>query len=713
MKTETNQIKSKYPLLKGEGLPAFNEITPDAINKQIPLLIKNLEVELAKLEDKFENKLKSKQSLEWNEVILPIYTLSEKLRWSWGAVSHLNGVSNTAELRAAHTEQQPNVISFLNKIGQSQAIYKALLNLRQNSKYELEQVQKRILDLEIVSMDHRGVGLDSSSKSLFNSYSQRLAELSTTFSNNVLDATKNWTLLITKKSEVEGLPNRALKLLSSAAKEAGDSGLNGAIPNAENGPWRLGLDMPRYLAFMSNGSSRKTREFLYKAYVSRASTGNSNNRDLIEEILILRSKQAQLLGYKSWAEFSLSTKMAKNVDAVEKLLFELLAAAMPAAQKELNNLKEFAQNKNGHCYSDLSPWDISYWSEQLKQEQFKLNQEALRPWFPLPKVLQGLFKLCERLFDITIEEADGEAPVWNKDVRFFRLLDSNGSPLSFFYLDPYSRPSNKRGGAWMDECIGRTKSKSGGFTLPVAYLICNQTPPTESHPSLMSFEEVETLFHEFGHGLQHMLTKVDYPQAAGINNVEWDAVELPSQFMENWCLEEKTLMSISGHWETGKPLPKSEFKKLIEAKKFNAGISTLRQIHFALTDLRLHSQWNKKDGISPDELRRQIAKTTSVLPPIEEDQFLCAFSHIFAGGYSAGYYSYKWAEVLSADAFAAFEEIDHDDEANIKRTGRKFLETVLSQGGSRSAEEIFLDFRGREATTDSLIRQSGLNDINP
>ena len=351
---------------------------------------------------------------------------------------------------------------------------------------------------------------------------------------------------------------------------------------------------------------------------------------------------------------------------------------------------------------------MTYWAEKLRQEEFDLNQEALRPWFPLPQVLDGLFNLCSRLFGITIHAADREAPVWHPDVRFFRVSDRDGTPLAAFYLDPYSRPASKRGGAWMDECLNRSRAEDGSMTLPVAYLICNQTPPTDTAPSLMSFEEVETLFHEFGHGLQHMLTTVNYPQAAGINNVEWDAVELPSQFMENWCLDRATLMGMARHWQTGEPLPEADYQKLLRARTFMSGCATLRQVHFALTDLRLHSQWTPELGISPDALRRELAPATTVIPPIADDHFLCAFSHIFAGGYSAGYYSYKWAEVLSADAFSAFEEVGLDQEEQVQATGQRFRDTVLSLGGSRSPAEIYQAFRGRAASTDALIRQSGL-----
>jgi oligopeptidase A len=402
--------------------------------------------------------------------------------------------------------------------------------------------------------------------------------------------------------------------------------------------------------------------------------------------------------------------MAGSVAEVEQLLDDLRAAAYPVAVRELEELRAIARRQGAPEADDLKPWDVAFWAEKLRQESFELDSEALRPWFPLDQVLQGLFGLCQRLFDIRIVSTDpGEAPTWHPDVRYFRVLDgASGAPLAAFYLDPFSRPGSKRGGAWMDECLGRSRTAAGEPVLPVAYLICNQSPPVGETPSLMTFDEVETLFHEFGHGLQHMLTTVERPQAAGINNVEWDAVELPSQFMENWCYDRATLMGMARHWQTGEPLPEADYQKLLAARTFMGGSATLRQVHFALTDLRLHSAWSPEGGQSPEQLRRELARTTTVLEPIPEDAFLCAFSHIFAGGYSAGYYSYKWAEVLSADAFSAFEEVGLDVEDEVAATGRRFRDTVLSLGGSRSPAEIFEAFRGRPPSPEALIRHSGL-----
>ena len=698
-----NKIPS---LLKGSGLPNYKEITPNEITKHLPSLIKKLNNELNSLEEIIEQN----NSPRWEDIMTPLYKISERLRWSWGAICHLNGVCNSDQLRKAYSSQQPDIIRFSNRIGQSKIIHRALCKLKQSQFKFLDNTQIRILDKEILSMKNRGVGLEGKERDDFNIISERLGELSNKFSNNVLDATKQWTFLLTNHSQVDGLPVRTLESLAQSAKESNQHIFNkDNQPNAKDGPWLMTIDMPTYISFMTYGKDRKLREKIYKAHIGKASEGAFNNKELIEEILNLRQKQSELLGYKNWAELSLSNKMANDVYEVEKLLEELREAAMPRAKKELEELKDCADRNNAPESEKLAPWDIAYWSECLQQEKFDLNQETLRPWFPLPQVLNGLFSLCEKLFDIKIKSGSGNIPKWHDDVKFFDVLDNQEKIIASFYLDPYTRPKSKRGGAWMDECLIREKSNNERIVLPVAYLICNQTPPIGDTPSLMSFEEVKTLFHEFGHGLQHMLTTINYPQASGINNVDWDAVELPSQFMENWCLEKKTLGVMAKHWETGEPLPETELKKLKNSKTFNSGLSTLRQVHFALTDIKLHSNWNKQLGISPDELRREIAKTTTAIPPIPEDQFLCAFSHIFAGGYAAGYYSYKWAEVLSADAFSAFEEVGLENETEIKKAGKRFKDTVLSLGGSQDPSKVFQMFRERGPTTKALIRHSGLD----
>ena len=748
----------KAPLLVGEGLPAFGAITAAQVEEHIPDLLSLLNGELDALEALLSQALAAGRLLDWAEVMDPLQRLGEQLRWSWGVVGHLNGVCNSPELRLAHASQQAAVVQFGSRAGQSQVIFQALQTLERQHQAAhpgapglLDPTQQRILAAELRDMQLRGVGLEGEVQAAFNQASQELAELSTRFSNQVLDATNGWTLTLDAPAQTEGLPTSLKDQLAQAARAAGLVAADGNEPSSETGPWLLGLDMPRYAPVLKYSRNRGLREQLYRAHVSRASgqgeaadtsssdpsrheppkAGPLNNWPLIETILTLRGDQARRLGFVNWAEVSLAAKMADSVTSVEALLEELRAAAFPMAEAELEQLRQCAARHGAPEASDLQSWDVAFWAEVLRQESFSLDSEALRPYFPLPAVLEGLFALCGRLFGIRIEAADGEAPIWHPDVRFFRVLEASGGaasaadqepqpgapqafsagsrqPIAAFYLDPYSRPGSKRGGAWMDECLVRSLGPDGTPVWPVAYLICNQSPPVGDTPSLMTFEEVETLFHEFGHGLQHMLTTVDRPQAAGINNVEWDAVELPSQFMENWCYDRATLLGMARHWQSGDPLPEAEFAKLHAARTFMGGAATLRQVHLALTDLRLHSEWSPDCGETPEQLRRRIATTTTVLAPIDADAFLCSFGHIFAGGYAAGYYAYKWAEVLSADAFSAFEEGGLENETQIQATGRRFRDTVLSLGGSRSPAEVFEAFRGRQPSTEALIRHSGL-----
>ncbi len=682
-------------------LPEFKKFTSDKINQEFPQVIKKINLDFQNIENFLSNYL-DQDSLEWGKVINPLNEVNEIIRWSWGVISHLNGVKNSESLREIYSKFLPEIINISNKFGQSKIIYNALVKLKETNNFD--GIKNRILDKEIIEMEHKGISLNIKDQKEFNAISEKLGKLSTNFSNNVLDATNGWSLILNDKSKVDGLPERVLELMSISAhehlKKEGE-------PDTDNGPWKLSLDIPTYTSFMTYANDRSLREKLYKAFVSRASQGENNNSQIIEDIISLRTKQAKLLGYESWAELSLSTKMAKEIKNVEKLLEELRKPAFKKAKNELEILNKFAKDNGFLKTEDLEPWDISYWSELLRKEKLNLDQESLRPWFPLNDVLKGLFDLSEKLFEIKVIESTNKAPVWNDDVLFFNIFNKDNEKIASFYLDPYSRPESKRGGAWMDECLN--KNNIGRNTLPVAYLVCNQTPPSKDKPSLMSFDEVQTLFHEFGHGLQHMLTTVNLPQAAGINNVEWDAVELPSQFMENWCFHKNTLLNIAKHYKTGESLSDANFEKLVKNRTFNCGMATLRQLHFAITDLRLHSNIDSNECKTADEIRKEIALQTTVIDPIKEDKFLCCFSHIFAGGYSAGYYSYKWAEVLSADAFSMFEEADLENNKNIKVVGRKFKDTILSLGGSLSPLEVFKLFRGREPKTDPLIRHLGLS----
>ncbi|MDE5112792.1 MAG: M3 family metallopeptidase [Trichodesmium sp. St15_bin1_1] len=692
-------VVTKNTLLIGQGLPPFESIKSEDIVPAITGLLIELEQELINLEATVKP--------TWNDLVEPLQKLEDRLTWTWGIVGHLMGVKNSPELRKAYNEIQPKVVEFINKLNQSQPIYQAFKNLSNSDSWEnLDVGQKRIVEAAIKDAELSGVSLEGEKRENFNAIELELAELSNKFSNNVLDATKAFSLTLTKKEEVDSLPP---SLLSLAAQAARDDGAENAT--AENGPWRITLDYPSFIPFMQHCKKRELREQLYKASISRASTEELNNYPLIQRILELRQEKTKILGFNSYAELSLATKMAPSVAAVEKLLEELRSVSYDAAVKELEELKQFAASKNAPEANDFKRWDMSFWSERLREEKFSFTVEELRPYFPLPQVLDGLFSLVKRIFGINITAADGEAPLWHEDVRYFQISDETNTPIAYFYLDAYSRPAEKRGGAWMDECINRAKIVENGkkiLRLPVAYLQCNQTPPVDGKPSLMSFSEVETLFHEFGHGLQHMLTTVDYGGAAGINNVEWDAVELPSQFMENWCYDRSTLFGMAKHYETGETLPEHYYQKLLAAKNYMSGSGMLRQLHFALVDIELHHRYQVGGKETVVELRRRVAETTTVLPILPEDAFLCAFSHIFAGGYAAGYYSYKWAEVLSADAFAAFEEAGLGNQQAIAICGKRFRDTVLALGGSLHPMEVFKTFRGREPNTEPLLRHSGL-----
>lgn len=696
---KNSMVVTKNTLLIGQGLPPFESIKSEDVVPAITGLLIELEQELINLEATVKP--------TWNDLVEPLQKLEDRLTWSWGIVGHLMGVKNSPELRKAYNEIQPKVVEFINKLSQSQPIYQAFKNLSNSDSWEnLDVGQKRIVEATIKDAELSGVSLEGEKRENFNAIELELAELSNKFSNNVLDATKAFSLTLTKKEEVDSLPP---SLLSLAAQAARDDGAENAT--AENGPWRITLDYPSFIPFMQHCKKRELREQLYKASISRASSEELNNYPLIQRILELRQEKTKILGFNSYAELSLATKMAPSVAAVEKLLEELRSVSYDAAVKELEELKQFAASKNAPEANDFKRWDMSFWSERLREEKFSFTVEELRPYFPLPQVLDGLFSLVKRIFGINITAADGEAPLWHEDVRYFQISDETNTPIAYFYLDAYSRPAEKRGGAWMDECINRAKIVENGqkiLRLPVAYLQCNQTPPVDGKPSLMSFSEVETLFHEFGHGLQHMLTTVDYGGAAGINNVEWDAVELPSQFMENWCYDRSTLFGMAKHYETGETLPEHYYQKLLAAKNYMSGSGMLRQLHFALVDIELHHRYQVGGKETVVELRRRVAETTTVLPILPEDAFLCAFSHIFAGGYAAGYYSYKWAEVLSADAFAAFEEAGLGNQQAIAICGKRFRDTVLALGGSLHPMEVFKTFRGREPNTEPLLRHSGL-----
>ncbi len=695
------------PLLRpATTLPAFDEIRPEHVVPGIRALVKEVEGMLEALERDVKP--------GWDTLVDPIERMQDRLGFGFGIVDHLMSVSNSPPLREAYDQVEPEVVKLLTRIGQSQPIYRGLVALRAlgalgegSAGNNLDPEERRILDKLIQEAELSGVALEGAARERFQQIRLELAELATRFGNQLLDATKAFAQDLSSSEEIEGLPPSFLEMAAQAARAAGNET---ATPAA--GPWRVTLDGPSYVGFMKHAKRRDLRETLYRAHLRRASEGNLDNGPLIDAMLRLRLEEAKLLGFETYAELSLSRKMAGAVSSAEKLLEELLSASHGAAVRDLEEARAFMIQRGAAAEAaDVRHWDVPYWSERLREARYDYSEEQIRKFFPLPRVLDGLFALAKRLFAIEVTPADGETPVWHPDVRFFQVRTLDGEPIAAFYLDPYSRPAEKKGGAWMNEVVGRSRlfaPKGLKARLPVAYLICNGSPPVDGNPSLMTFREIETLFHEFGHSLQHMLTRVDLGLASGIRNVEWDAVELPSQFMENWCYHRDTLVGLSEHVETKAPLPDELFEKIRASRTFQAGLSTLRQLNFGFLDLELHHRFTPGGADTPFDVQRRVAARTTVLPPIPEDRFLCSFSHIFQGGYAAGYYSYKWAEVLSADAFAAFEEAGLERSEAVAETGRRFRETVLALGGSESPMEVFKKFRGREPTTAALLRHSGL-----
>ncbi|EFN52299.1 hypothetical protein CHLNCDRAFT_139059 [Chlorella variabilis] len=715
------QITGGNPLLTDSPFPAYSEVKAEHVVPGIRALLAELHAEVDRLEASVEP--------SWEGLVQPLERIVDRLSRAWGTVSHLKAVKDTEELRKAVEEVQPERVKLSLRLSQSKPLYEAFRALREGPSWgQLSEAQQRIVEGELRDFKLGGVALEGEAKERFNEIQQELSQLSTKFSNNVLDGTKAYKKLLTDKADVEGLPESALAL---AAQQAAKEGHEGATPEA--GPWLFTLDFPSYFPVMTHAKNRALREEMYRASITRASSGDIDNTPIIEKasgeqragscgraaqqgsitrraavpVLALRQEKAELLGFPNFAEVSMASKMA-TLETAEQLLEELRGASFEAAKRDLQDIQEFAAEQGST--EPLQQWDVSFWAERLKEAKYALEEEQLRPYFALPNVLEGLFGLAKRLFDVDIEPADGKAPVWHEDVRFF-VVKKGGRPKAYFYLDPYSRPSEKRGGAWMDEVCGQSRLfavEGEEVRLPVAHMVCNQTPPVGGKPSLMTFREVETLFHEFGHAAQHMLTEQQEGLVAGIRGVEWDAVELPSQFMENWCYHRKTLYSFARHYDSGEPLPEELYQRLLAARTYRSGSMTLRQVHFASVDLELHARFKPGQGESVFDRDQAMAKRTMVMPPLPEDRFLCSFSHIFAGGYSAGYYSYKFAEVLSADAFAAFEEVGLEDEAAVAETGARFRDTVLALGGGREPGLVFRDFRGRDPTPEALLRHSGL-----
>jgi oligopeptidase A len=692
------------PFLAIEGLPPFDRMEPKHV---VPAMEKVLADSEAVIE-----KIEATLTPTWEGLLEPLDEIGIPHEYSWGCISHLMAVKNSPELRAAHEEVQPKLVELGLRVSQSKPVYEGLIAIRDGAEWDnLDEAQRRIVEQNIRGAEHAGVGLEGKDKERFLEISRELSQIGTQFSNNALDARKGFELVLTEKDATKGWPQSLRDVATQSYNEArGEE--NSAVEKdveeatAEGGPWRITLDFPSFLPFTQHHRVRADRETIYRAQATLASSGDFDNTDLIAQTLRLRKEKVGLLGYATYADFSLSNKMAPDVAAVERMFDELIEPSRPHAQQDLEDLRVLARD-SGQT-EELLHWDLHFWSERLREQRFDYTDDELRPYFPMPRVLDGLFGVVERLFDVTIQSADGEASVWQKDVRFFKVVDAAGDHLASFYLDPYSRPADKRGGAWMNDCISRRRLH-GKLTLPVVHIVCNGTPPVGDRPSLMSFGEVETLFHEFGHGLQGMLTTVDYGEASGVNGVEWDAVELASQFMENWCYHKPTLLGMTKHVETDAALPDELFDKITAARNYRAGSMMLRQLEFGKTDMTLHHAFDANGSDTVFDVHRRVSEEMSVFPLFEGDRLLCSFGHIFAGGYAAGYYSYKWAEVLSADAWGAFEEAGLDNEQELRALGRRFRDTVLALGGGRHPMDVFRDFRGREPDTKALLRQMGLS----
>ncbi|MBS10916.1 MAG: peptidase M3 [Gemmatimonadetes bacterium] len=692
------------PLLVTEGLLPYDRIEPEHI-------VPAMEHVIAEAEKKIE-KIEKELASTWDGLMKPMEDLDHAFAYAWSPVHHFLGVKNSDPLREAHETIQPKMVELRLRISQSKPVYDGLVAIRDGDEWDrLDEPQQRAIENNIRSAKHAGVGLEGEAKERFLEISRELSKLSTDFSNHLLDARKQFELIITDVEAIDGWPTTLKQIAAQSYNEARSSDGSEAFSDADEatadgGPWRITLDYPSYMPFMQHHRSRADRERLYRGQMTLASEGELDNTEIINRILTLRREQAVLLGYGTYADLSLASKMAPDVNAVHRMFDDLGAPSKPFAEEDLARLRDLAVSSGQS--EPLAHWDVGFWAERLREQEFDYTDEQLRPYFPLPRVLDGLFGLAERLFDVKIERADGEAPVWHDDVQYFTVSDaSSGEPMASFYLDPYSRPSEKRGGAWMAGCLDR-RVIDDQIRLPVVHLVCNGTPPVGDTPSLMGFREVETLFHEFGHGLQGMLTTVDYAEVSGLGGVEWDAVELASQFMENWCYHKETLLGMTRHVETGDALPDDLYEKIVASRNFRAGSLMLRQLEFGKTDMTLHSTFDPDGLKTVFEVHQEVSAELSVLPPLEEDRFLCGFGHIFAGGYAAGYYSYKWSEVLSADAFGAFQDVGFEDEAKVREQGRQFRDTVLALGGGRHPMDVFKDFRGREPDTQALLRQQGL-----
>ena len=673
------------PLLEEFTLPPFSRIKPEHVVPAVDTLLQQNRDEIRQL-------LQSVDKPDWKNFVEPIERLDDRLNRAWSPVSHMNSVVNSDELREAYNACLPKLSAYATEMGQNADLYRAYKAVQESDR-SLDAAQKKMLENILRDFHLSGVDLPPAQKQRYKEISERLSTLTSKFSENLLDATHAWTKQITDESELAGLPPSALDLARQTAQQRDMEG------------WLLTLEFPSYYPVMTYADNRDLRYEMYRAYSTRASdqgpnAGEYDNSVLMDEILALRHEAAILLGFSNYAERSLAKKMAESPQQVLDFLNDLARRSKPQAEQEFAELETWARDKHG--VDSLQAWDVAYYSEKLRQARYNISQEELKPYFPQQMVVQGMFDVVSRLFDVSIRQTDG-VDTWHPDVLFYEIRDTDaGELIGQFYLDLYARPK-KRGGAWMDECAVRFRTADYMQT-PVAYLTCNFSPPVGDKPALLTHDEVETLFHEFGHGLHHMLTRIDYPGVAGINGVAWDAVELPSQFLENWCWEREALEVVSGHYETGEEIPDDLYERMIAAKNFQSAMQMMRQLEFALFDFRLHMEYDPEKGGRVLEFAEAVREQVAVVRPPEWNRFAQGFSHIFAGGYAAGYYSYKWAEVLSADAFSLFEE---KGVFNVE-AGRAFRENILEKGGSADAMDLFVAFRGRKPEVEPLLRHSGI-----
>ncbi len=669
------------------GLPRFSDITPDQIKPAIEQAITDCKKTIeASLEQ---------QDISWDNLIAPIEEVDDALSKMWSPVSHMNSVVSNDELREAHDACLPLLSEYGTWVGQHKGLYEAYLKIFESPSFkDLSEAQQKTISDSVRDFKLSGVALPDDKKKRYAEIKSRMSDLSSTFSNNVMDSTLGWQKHIEDETLLAGLPESAL----AAAKQLAQS--------KEKQGWLFTLDIPSYLPVMMYADNRELREEMYHAYTTRASdqgpnAGKWDNGPIIDETLALRHEIAQLLDFDNYAERSLATKMADSTTQVNTFLRDLAKRSKPQAQQDLDELKAFAEQT--YAASKLKAWDLAYYSEKLKEQKYAISDEVLRPYFPEEKAVGGLFEVVSRLYGLKIKERF-DVDTWHKDVRFFDITDSDGELRGSFYLDLYAR-EHKRGGAWMDECHVRRIKTNGEIQQPVAYLTCNFNGPVGDKPALFTHDEVLTLFHEFGHGIHHMLTKITVGSVSGINGVPWDAVELPSQFLENWCWQPEALAFISGHFESGESIPQDLLDKMLAARNFQSAMQMVRQLEFSLFDFALHESFDQTKPQNVQKVIDEVREQVAVIMPPSFNRFQHSFGHIFAGGYAAGYYSYKWAEVLSSDAFSRFEE----EGIFNQETGADFLHNILEMGGSREPMQLFIQFRGREPQVDALLRHSGIN----